>query len=133
MAPEARIMPDDPEQDVERWEAQLRKGTLELAILASLSGARLYGLEILRVLEARSKLGLAEGTLYLILSRLRKDGLVESEWVDAGSGHPRKYYWLTQKGTDRLRRMAQSWVQFSAGLDAAIAPVLKRRGDRDVR
>ena len=126
-------MADDPEQDVERWEAQLRKGTLELAILASLSGARLYGLEILRVLEARAKLGLAEGTLYLILSRLRRDELVEAEWVDTGSGHPRKYYWLSPKGSERLRRMARFWVQFSAGLDATIAPVLKRRGDGDVR
>jgi len=126
-------MANEAEQDVERWEAQLRKGTLELAILASLWGTRLYGLEILRALEARSKLGLAEGTLYLILSRLRADALVEAEWVDAGSGHPRKYYWLTPKGTERLRRMARFWVQFSAGLDAAIEPVLKRKGVTDVR
>jgi len=126
-------MANEAEQDVERWEARLRKGTLELAILASLWGTRLYGLEILRALEARSKLGLAEGTLYLILSRLRADALVEAEWVDAVSGHPRKYYWLTPKGTERLRRMARFWVQFSAGLDAAIEPVLKRKGVADVR
>jgi PadR family transcriptional regulator PadR len=67
-------MPADPDADVERWEAQLRKGTLELAILASLWGTRRYGLEILRALEARCRLALAEGTLYLILNRLRKDG-----------------------------------------------------------
>jgi PadR family transcriptional regulator PadR len=126
-------MAGDPEQDVEPWEAQLRKGTLELAILASLWGRRLYGLEILRSLEARSKLGIAEGTLYLILSRLRKDGLVEAEWEDARSGHPRKYYRLTPKGSERLRRMAQFWVRFSAGLGAAIEPVLTRKGDGDVR
>ncbi len=122
----------DPEQDeVERWEAQLRTGTLELAILASLWGTRFYGLEILRALEARSKLSLAEGTLYLILNRLRADGLVEAEWEDAGSGHARKYYRLTPKGSARLRRMTQSWLQFSRGLDAAIAPLLKRRGTTD--
>jgi PadR family transcriptional regulator PadR len=126
-------MANDPEPDVERWEAQLRKGTLELAILASLWGTRLYGLEILRALESRSKLGVAEGTLYLILSRLRADGLVEAEWEDARSGHPRKYYWLTPKGSERLRRMARFWVQFSKGLDAAIEPVLKRKGDVDAR
>src|SRR5512138_3381695 len=90
-----RAMSTNPEPDVERWEAQLRKGTLQLAILASLWGSRLYGLEILRALEARSNLGLAEGTLYLILNRLRAEGLVEAEWVAADSGHSRKYYWLT--------------------------------------
>ncbi len=126
-------MADDPEPDVDRWEAQLRKGTLELAILASLWGSRLYGLEILRALEARSKLGVAEGTLYLILSRLRADGLVEAEWEEARSGHPRKYYRLTPKGSERLRRMARSWVRFSAGLDAAVDPVLKRTGEGDIR
>lgn len=122
-------MPANPDQDVGRWEAQLRKGALELAILASLWGTRLYGLEILRALEERSKLAPAEGTLYLILNRLRAEGLVEAEWVDAGSGHPRKYYWLTPKGSERLCRMARLWVHFSGGLDSALEPVLKRKGD----
>jgi PadR family transcriptional regulator, regulatory protein PadR len=109
------------------WEAQLRKGCLEMAILASLWRKKLYGLEILRALERRSSLGLAEGTLYVILNRLKADGLVHSEWVDAGSGHPRKYYWLTAFGKDRLRTMARSWGQFSADLDALLAPVLERK------
>jgi len=118
----------------DRWEAQLRKGCLEMAILASLQGSTLYGLEILRALEARSSLGLAEGTLYLILNRLRKEGLVESEWVDAGTGHPRKYYWLTTAGKSRLRRMARFWARFSADLDTLLGPATVRkevrRGDR---
>ncbi len=126
-------MAADSEPRVERWEAQLRKGTLELAVLASLWGERRYGLEILRALDARSKLGLAEGTLYLILSRLRGEGLVEAEWVDAGSGHPRKYYRLTSKGSERLQGMARFWVQFSEGLQAAIAPVLEREEGSDGR
>jgi PadR family transcriptional regulator PadR len=111
----------------ERWETQLRKGCLEMAVLASLWKKRLYGLEILRALEAGSSLGLAEGTLYLILNRLKTDGLVHSEWVDAGSGHPRKYYWLSATGKDRLRSMARSWVQFSANLDAVLEPVVGRK------
>ena len=106
----------------ERWEAQLRKGCLEMAILASLRRGRLYGLEILRVLEARSSLGLAEGTLYLILSRLRNEELVESEWVDAGTGHPRKYYWLTPAGRGRRKDMARFWTRFSADIDALLRP-----------
>ena len=110
----------------ERWEAQLRKGSLELAILASLWNKRLYGLESLRALENGSGLGMLEGTLYLILNRLRVAGLVEAEWVDAGSGHPRKYYRLTAAGENRLEAMARFWRQFSAKLDELIAPVLRQ-------
>ena len=98
-----------------------------MAILASLWKSRLYGLEIHRRLERSSSLGLAEGTLYVILNRLKADGLVHSEWVDAGSGHPRKYYWLTAPGKDRLRSMARFWVQFSGDLDALLEPVLGGR------
>jgi PadR family transcriptional regulator, regulatory protein PadR len=76
----------------DRWEAQLRKGSLEMAILASLWKNRLYGLEILRVLESDSSLGLAEGTLYLILGRLKAEKLVESEWVDADSGEMAQFW-----------------------------------------
>jgi len=111
----------------DHWEAQLRKGCLEMAILASLWKSRLYGLEILRALERSSSLGLAEGTLYVILNRLKTEDLVCSEWVDAGSGHPRKYYWLTASGKDRLRTMARFWVQFSGDLDALLEPVLSGR------
>ncbi|HKC12792.1 MAG TPA: PadR family transcriptional regulator [Vicinamibacteria bacterium] len=111
----------------DHWGAQFRKGCLEMAILASLWKSRLYGLEILRRLERSSSLGLAEGTLYVILNRLKADGLVHSEWVDAGSGHPRKYYWLTASGKDRLRTMARFWVQFSGDLDALLEPVLSGR------
>jgi len=117
----------------DRWEAQIRKGCLELAVLASLWKNRLYGLEILRALEGNSGLGLAEGTLYLILSRLKAEKLVQSEWVDAGSGHPRKYYWLTEAGKQRLHYMAQFWIQFSATLDALLEPVLGRKEHAYVR
>ena len=111
----------------DHWEAQLRKGCLEMAILASLWKTRLYGVEILRVLERSSSLGLAEGTLYVILNRLKADGLVHSEWVDAGSGHPRKYYWLAASGKERLRDMARFWARFSGDLDALLEPVTARK------
>lgn len=115
-----------PELDSpDKWEAQMRKGCLEMAVLASLWHGRLYGLEILRVLERDSSLVLAEGTIYPILNRLRAEGLVQSEWVEAEAGHPRKYYELTQAGRDRAIRMAETWTQFSAGLGFLIEPVLK--------
>lgn len=120
-------MPKMQDGRPDRWEAQIRKGALEMAILASLWKGKLYGLEMLRVLEGRSSLGLAEGTLYLILSRLKTEGLVESEWTDAATGHPRKYYWLTAAGRDRLRAMARFWNQFSAALDNLLEPVMGRK------
>jgi PadR family transcriptional regulator len=125
--------PRQADGPADRWEAQIRKGCLELAVLASLWRSRLYGLEILRALGGRSSVGLAEGTLYLILSRLKADDLVDAEWVDAGSGHPRKYYWLTEKGKERLRHMARFWTQFSSDLDALVEPVLGRREVRSAR
>jgi len=117
----------------EPWEAQLRKGFLEMAILASLWTSKQYGLEILRVLDGKSSLALAEGTLYLILNRLKNDGLVESEWVDAGTGHPRKYYWLTETGKERLRAMARFWTEFSTDLDALLDPVREREEEPNAR
>jgi len=119
-------------RSLEPWEAQLRKGSLEMAILASLWMDKKYGLEILRALDGKSSLALAEGTLYLILNRLKTDGLVESEWVDAGTGHPRKYYWLTKVGKERLRAMARFWIQFSADLGALLEPLSDRKEKRSV-
>lgn len=108
----------------DKWEAQMRKGCLEMAVLASLWHGRLYGLEILRVLERDSSLVLAEGTIYPILNRLRAEALVQSQWVEAEAGHPRKYYELTPSGRERAIRMAETWTQFSAGLGRLIEPVL---------
>ena len=109
----------------DRWEAQLRKGSLEMAALASLWQGRLYGLEIIRYLETRSQLALAEGTIYPILSRLKAEDLLTSEWVEAEAGHPRKYYSLTDSGRQRLRSMAEAWINFSRGLGHLLKPVLE--------
>ena len=107
----------------DKWEIQLRKGSLELAILAALWNGRLYGLEILRELEARSELIVVEGTVYPLLNRLRNLGLVESEWVESVSGHPRKYYRLTPTGQQRALEMARIWARFSANMNSLLSPL----------
>ncbi len=107
----------------QNWEAQLRKGCLEMAILACLWHTRLYGLEILRCLSEKSDLDVAEGTLYPILSRLKSEGLLESEWVEADAGHPRKYYWLTGAGRARAKDMASAWNEFAGKLAVLVQPV----------
>ena len=111
----------------DRWEAQLRKGALEMAALASLWQGRLYGLEIIRFLENHSSMALAEGTIYPILNRLKMEGMLTSEWVEAEAGHPRKYYSLTEAGQQRLRQMAEAWTSFSRGLSRLLEPVLERQ------
>lgn len=111
----------------DRWEAQLRKGALEMAALASLWHGRLYGLEIIRFLENHSRLALAEGTIYPILNRLKIEGLLTSEWVEAEAGHPRKYYSLTGAGRERLHHMAEAWAGFAAGLSRLLEPVLEEK------
>jgi len=120
----SRALPVDGDQP-DRWEAQLRKGALEMATLASLWQGRLYGLEIIRFLENHSRLVLAEGTIYPILNRLKTEGLLTSVWVEAEAGHPRKYYSLTDAGRQRLRVMAEAWDAFSRSLTHLLEPVLK--------
>lgn len=121
----ARMRQQVVEADSDRWEAQLRKGALEMAALASLWNGRLYGLEIIRFLETHSRLVLAEGTIYPILNRLKTEGMLSSEWVEAEAGHPRKYYSLTEAGRLRLRDMARAWVDFSSGLSRLLEPLLE--------
>ena len=112
-------------ESLQRWEVQLRKGTLELAILASLWSGRLYGLEILRRLADGSRLFVPEGTLYPLLSRLKAEGWVDSEWVEAEAGHPRKYYRLTPSGRRHAAQMARSWSSFAASVDHLLGPLRK--------
>jgi PadR family transcriptional regulator PadR len=111
----------------DRWEAQLRKGAVEMAALASLWNGRLYGLEVIRFLADISQLQLAEGTVYPILNRLKAEGMLTSEWVEAEAGHPRKYYCLSDAGRLRLRQMAEAWSSFSQGLSRLLEPVLQKK------
>ena len=107
--------------DLSGWETQVRKGGLGLAVLAILWPGRLYGLEILRRLDTEAGMSIPEGTIYPLLSRMKADGLVDSEWVEADAGHPRKYYRLTEEGRRRVRDMAASWRAFAQGLERLLA------------
>jgi PadR family transcriptional regulator PadR len=107
------------------WEVQLRKGCLELAVLASLWKGRLYGLEILRRLEDESGLLLSEGTVYPLLTRLRNEGLLDSEWVESDGGHPRKYYRLTPAGRRGAIEMARTWSRLSVAIGDLVSPLMK--------
>lgn len=103
----------------------MRKGCLDLAILAVLWDGQLYGLEILRRLESDSDLIVSEGTIYPLLGRLKDLGLVRSVWVESETGHPRKYYALTEAGKKRARDMAETWTQFTSSMRKLLTPLKK--------
>ena len=87
--------------------AQLRRGVLELAVMGVLYHGRHYGYSLIRVLSERGSISLKEGTIYPILARLDRDGLVGSEWVESDQGPPRKYYTLTSSGRQLFDELSQ--------------------------
>jgi len=93
---------------------QLRKGILELAILGALSGGRHYGYSLVRTISGSGDIDLTEGTIYPILGRLSKEGLISSEWVESSQGPPRKYYSLTIKGEQAYRVLAEEFRKLAA-------------------
>jgi PadR family transcriptional regulator PadR len=101
----------------ETWQEQLRRGGLDLAILLTVSAGPRYGLAIIQHLEAFTDLVVTEGTIYPILGRLTRDGLLEAQWVEGEAPHPRKYYRLTRVGAKRLADMKSEWRAFAEKID----------------
>lgn len=105
----------------DKWQVQLRKGALELVILAALRGAPVYGLALLRHLQQFPSMAITEGTLYPLLDRLKREELVSAEWLQDGDTRPRKYYRLTGKGEQKLNALAASWRQSVTDINALLA------------
>lgn len=103
--------------------SQFRKGALELAILALLDTGELYGVEIVDRLGELPGLGASGGTVYPLLSRLKKSGVVDTTWRESPVGPPRKYYRLSANGKTELREMAESWRSMSSALDVLLRGV----------
>lgn len=99
--------------------ANLRRGVVEHCILASLRSGERYGFDIARELEGT--LLASAGTLYPLLSRLRKNGLVASSWQESTEGPPRRYYSLTADGEDALQAFESAWAPFRDAVDAALS------------
>jgi PadR family transcriptional regulator PadR len=94
--------------NVENTQVQMRKGILEYCILQIVSRGEVYASDMLVELTS-AKIMVVEGTLYPLLTRLRKSGLVEYKWVESNSGPPRKYYKLTGEGTSFLNNLSTTW------------------------
>ncbi len=106
---------------MEKWEVQLRKGTLELAILAALQQRTLYGLELLKLLQSLPSTTITEGTLYPLMDRLKRDELVDAQWVQEGDSRPRKYYRLTALGAQKLTDLTRLWRQSVTDIEFLLA------------
>lgn len=99
---------------------QLRRGVLEYCVLALLAQEELYGFDLVRRLGESEGLVTSEGTIYPLLSRLRRVGWVDSSWRESESGPPRRYYSVTRAGRHALDGFAQEWGRFRDSVDALL-------------
>lgn len=109
------------ENFVHKWKSQVKKGTLSFIILNVLKGNEFYGYELIEEIRKHAEIEIAEGTLYPLMNRLKNEELVSSKWVEQESGIPRKYYCLTETGTQTLIQMQEYW----RSLEKSIKKILK--------
>jgi PadR family transcriptional regulator PadR len=88
--------------------ASIRKGLLEFVVLKIVAADKVYVADILSQLS-RTEFATQEGTLYPLLSKMRREELVDYEWKESEAGPPRKYYKLTSKGRELLRETTDYW------------------------
>ena len=96
---------------------QMRRGTLEYWVLALLQDEPRYGFDLVRTLGAADGLVTSEGTIYPLLGRLRRDGLVTTSWHESPSGPHRRYYELTGQGRRALTLFTTEWDRFTGAVD----------------
>jgi PadR family transcriptional regulator len=100
--------------------SQLRRGVLEFCVLALLREGERYSFDLVRALGNVEGLVTSEGTLYPLLGRLRREGLVESIWRESAAGPPRRYYTITPDGDTTLRTFAAQWARFRDSVDSLL-------------
>ncbi len=97
--------------------SQLRRGVLEHCVLALLEEEPLYGFDLVRRLADVEGLVISEGTVYPLLSRMRRDGHVSTTWAESENGPPRRYYALTPDGRTALQDFTREWITFRTSVD----------------
>jgi PadR family transcriptional regulator PadR len=98
--------------DINEKFSSIRKGLLEFLVLKIIASDHVYAADILKGLNA-TEFATQEGTLYPLLSKLRREELVDYEWKESEAGPPRKYYKLTAKGREQLRETLEYWQKIS--------------------
>lgn len=109
---------------MDTFDRELLRGSLDMLVLAQLSGGERYGYQILTALRDKSggRVDLRAGTLYPILHKLEAAGCVTSRW-DETSGRDRKWYALTERGRKQLASNAREWLDYAECLQRIIRPV----------
>src|ERR1700759_3854009 len=100
--------------------SQLRRGVLVFCVLALLREGERYSFDLVRALGDTDGLATSEGTLYPLLGRLRREGLVDSSLRESSSGPPRRYYRITADGERALRAFADQWNRFRDSVDTLL-------------
>ncbi|MFT9398571.1 PadR family transcriptional regulator [Acetobacter sp.] len=108
----------EPGTAVEPNLVQFKKGVLELCVLALLSHSDSYGYDIASRLSDAIDMG--EGTIYPLMRRMQKDGLVSTYFVESPSGPPRKYYTLTPNGEVSLQAQKTAWIGFTKAVSSLL-------------
>lgn len=105
------------------FNSDLVRGTVETIVLNLLCERRMYGYEIIKLVNERTNNAFEwkEGTLYPCLHRLEGAGIIASEWVEAENGKQRKYYHLTRKGAACCQERLAEWQSFSTAMGALLA------------
>jgi PadR family transcriptional regulator PadR len=105
----------------ESLQVQLKKGVLEMCVLALLSKGDNYAYEIAS--QMADAVGMGEGTIYPLMRRMQNDGLVSTYLVESASGPPRKYYKLTRSGALALKSQIADWKDFEASVRKILGEV----------
>jgi PadR family transcriptional regulator PadR len=102
--------------DIDNWTTQLRKGLLELCVMNLLGRGDIYGYDLVKQLSEVRGLVVTEGTIYPLLARLKRLGLVATRLVETSSGPARKYYTLTPEGVRMQKTMNVYWNDLVHGV-----------------
>jgi PadR family transcriptional regulator PadR len=102
--------------EIGEWQSQVRRGLLELCILALLDRQPSYGYEIVTRLGAAPRLAAGEGTVYPLLRRLRQLGWLETYWQESTAGPPRQYYRLSPEGRSYLTVLRGEWRDLASSV-----------------
>jgi len=96
---------------------QLRRGVIEFCVLSLLEREPMYAIDLVKRLAEVEALATTEGTIYPLLSRLRRDDLVTTQWQESTSGPPRRYYSITSGGATAIDAFLGEWASFVEGVD----------------
>jgi len=105
---------------VEKTNAQMRKGVIELCVLSVISDKEVYTSDILSAMKD-AELIVVEGTVYPLLTRLKNENILKYKWEESQSGPPRKYYSLTDEGKTALQQLTDNWKQLAKSVNKLLS------------